>query len=335
MATFYDDPNNPRRPSYSNQGIEIFGGLDPQYEAVQQRRDPYGAGVQWDVNGNPIGQRLPRLENAIDWQYIANQKASQRRNALWGDAQGSLTQGLDLLQSFRPGGSAALASGMFGQRAQLYAGQAMDTEAPDLLMGFRQQKQLEADKEAKRANRISQILGGIQTAANVAGAVAGTGGGQPAQTPTGPSTTPPSSGVPGGQMPAGNVMGQPGSAGQFYGMGQATSQSQMAPSTPGGTRGQAAPMQPGGGGGAGGGAQSGTGQAQAGGGMMGPGAGGMKGDVPMSSFMPQEAAANAMMSTPGVGPIVYEEWAYSPERMSSTAMFVRTARSRLMAAGAA
>lgn len=334
MATFYDDPRNDQYrsgPSYSNRGIEIFGGLDPRYESLQQRRDPYGADVQWDVNGNPIGQRLPRLENAVDWQFLANQRASQRRQALWGDAQGAIGQGIDLLQSYRPGGSAALASGMFGQRAQLYAGQAMDTEAPDLLMGFRQQKQLEADKEAKRANKINSILAGVGAASNLIGAV--TGAGQNAtdqvQVQTGQSTAASGSGMPQGQVPAGNVMGQPGSAGQFYGMGQATAQSQMAPSTPGGARGQGAPMQPGAGGGA-----PGTAQARAGGGMGGPSASGMKGDVPMSAFMPQEAAANAMMSTPGTGPIVYEEWAQSPERQSSVAWFARTARSRLLRATA-
>jgi len=337
MAEFYDDPNNPRRPSYSNRGIEMFGGLDPGYEALQQRRDPYGPGVQWDENGNPIGQRLPRLENAIDWQYLANQRASQRRNALWGDAQGAIGQGLDLMQSYRPGGAAALASGMFGQRAQLFAGQAMDTEAPDLLMGYRQQKQLEADKEAKRANKINQILAGVGAVSNLVGAATGAGQNATDQAPPGSPTTPPAAPATGpsqyGPYAGGYNFPPTGQALLGPSGGPGTAQSQMAPGVPGGPRGQGAPAQPGMGGGGGGGAP-GTAQARAGGGMGGPGASGMKGDVPMSSFMPQEAAANSMMSTPGTGPIVYEEWAQNPERKSSVYIVMSAARSRLLRASA-
>jgi len=321
---------DPGQQRYGPNGIEIFGGLDPQYEYHQQRRDPYGPDVQWDINGNPINQRLPRLENAVDWQFLANQKAEQRRSALWGDAQGVLGQGIDLLQSYRPGGSAALASGLFGQRANMFAAQAQDTEAPDLMMGYRQQKQLEADKEAKRAARFNRILGGIGAVSNLVGAV--TGAGQ--QTPptvqggqTQPPTAPAQAQVPGTQ--SGNM--GPTSLRQSIGYGDQTAQSQIGqPQAPGQMgpplptaqatvgRGSQAPGAASGAGAPapapGAGPRPGGPQPPGGGGGGGGAGMAMAGNVPMSSFMPEEAAAVSMGSMPQSGGIVYPEWAEDKSR---------------------
>ena len=105
----------------------------------ERTQDPYGPNApQWDESGFPVGP-MPRGKYALDYQYEANRRAEAKRRALWGDAQNVMRQGLNLFQSYRPGGSAAAASGMYGQRAGLYATQAMNTEAPDLLIDWREQ----------------------------------------------------------------------------------------------------------------------------------------------------------------------------------------------------
>jgi hypothetical protein len=98
---------------------------------------------------------MPKGKYQFDYQYEANRRAEQRRQALWGDAQNSLRQGLDLFQSYRPGGSAAAASGFYGQKAQLYGTQALNTEAPDLLIDYREQLRQRAEDKIDKLNRIT------------------------------------------------------------------------------------------------------------------------------------------------------------------------------------
>lgn len=338
-----------------NAPSDAFAGMDPNAEAANQRRDPYGAGVQWDQYGNPIGQRAPRLENAVDWQYLANQKAEQRRSALWNDAQGVMQQGQNLLSSYRPGGSAALASGIFGQRANLYAGQAASTEAPDMMLGYRQQKQLEADKEAKRAAKLQQIMGGIQTAANVVGAVTGAGGGSAAQLPQGSQTTAPTApgttpagGAPGGggggpgMVPGGGVgaAGMVPGGGGGPGVNPATGGAMMAPGQTygppgpgGGVSAQGFGGPSGGAGGPVGGKGGGRGGPGAGAPGSGPGLAGMKGNLsPMVGFTPEEAAGTAYNQSQAAGMYVLPEWASDSERKSSANLFFASARQRLVRA---
>lgn len=127
---------------------------------------------QWDANGFPVGP-MPRGDMALDWQYEANRRSETRRQALWGDAQNTMRQGLDLMQSYRPGGSAALASGMYGQKAGLYGNQAQDTEAPDLLMGYRDWQQAKADAERKQAERFARTTAVGSAVAAIAGTAIG------------------------------------------------------------------------------------------------------------------------------------------------------------------
>jgi len=58
----------------------------------------------------------------------------------------------------------------------------------------------------------------------------------------------------------------------------------------------------------------------------------MTGDAPMQTFTPEEAARNAMASTPAVGSMLFPTWADDEERMQSVHWFALSARSRLIKA---
>ncbi|MCL0274543.1 hypothetical protein M2T36_26950, partial [Escherichia coli] len=90
--------------------------------------------------------------------YLAEQDAERRRLSLWTDAQNSIRKGLDLFQSYRPGGSAALASGLFQQSASMYGTQALNTFAPDMLAGYRDKQLQDAKREREKAREFSQNL---------------------------------------------------------------------------------------------------------------------------------------------------------------------------------
>lgn len=122
--------------------------------APYQSGSPYDANApQWDASGMPVGQ-MPRGDYALDYQYEANRRAEQRRQALWGDAHGALQQGTNLLQMYRPGGASALASGIYNQQASLYGTQALNTVAPDMLIGWREDQRQQA--LAEEQNRYNQ-----------------------------------------------------------------------------------------------------------------------------------------------------------------------------------
>lgn len=140
---------------------------------VQTKRSPYQSGSpydagapEWDSSGMPVG-RMPRGDYALDYQYEANRRAEQRRQALWGDAQGALQQGADLLQTYRPGGASALASGIFNQQSNLYGTQALNTVAPDMLIGWREDERQKALAEEQRRYNASQKMAKLGMLLNI------------------------------------------------------------------------------------------------------------------------------------------------------------------------
>ena len=135
-----------------------------QYESP----DPYSTNVQWDETGRPIG-RMPRGNYALDYQYEADRRTDQRRQALWGDAQNALKQASGLLESYRPGGAAAIQSGIYSQQAGMAGQQAMSMQSPDLLMGYREHKQDLADYERKKAQDRADLMAVLGIGATVAG----------------------------------------------------------------------------------------------------------------------------------------------------------------------
>lgn len=170
------------------------GEIAERQAAEAATQDPYGPNApQWDEAGFPIGP-MPKGKYALDYQYEANRRAEQRRQVLWGDAQGSMRQAESLLSSYRPGGSAALASNVYGQRAGLYATQALNTSAPDLLIDWREQIRARAEENANELNRNAQLIAGLSSFNFLAGGTMTALQGQPATPQAGENI----SGAPGG-----------------------------------------------------------------------------------------------------------------------------------------
>lgn len=171
------------------------------YPELEDTGSPYDEGApQFDASGMPTGS-MPRGGNALQWQHEANRFARQRREALWGDAQQALESGRELFQSYRPGGSAALASGAYSQSASLYGTQALNYEASDMLIGFREEQRQIAEKRKKDQFKLSMMGQAFKPLS----------GGMPAQQDTTPSTaTEGPAAAPGGTAPGGAPLGQTG-----------------------------------------------------------------------------------------------------------------------------
>lgn len=66
--------------------------------------------------------------------------------------------------------------------------------------------------------------------------------------------------------------------------------------------------------------------------MMRGGSSGLSGDAPMVTFTPEEAARNAMASSPAVGAILYPEWADDLDRQEGVSWMAEAAHERLATA---
>lgn len=154
-----------------SQAKKLFG--KKKKGAPDTTPDPYS--LEWDpVTGMPIGLTgPPSARMAGRYQYRAEEVAAQRRAALQQGALGTMSQGMNLFQSFRPGGAAQLAQGQFAQKAGMQLGIAAMTEAPDMLFNYREDAARRAERAAKKA-RDAGIFGSIiQAAGTIAGAALG------------------------------------------------------------------------------------------------------------------------------------------------------------------
>src|SRR5574338_1289439 len=124
---------------------------------------------------------LPGSDIAPEVQLMAEAKAARRNLAL---ARQGLSQGMNALQagqetlsSYRPGGAAALTSGLFQSQADLaFRGAlAQQQEAPDLMFRYDERKQKSAEAKAKSAALTSGLISLAGTAIG-AGLTAATGG---------------------------------------------------------------------------------------------------------------------------------------------------------------
>lgn len=166
---------------------------------------------RWDYGGaiDEYGatDNLPVWDKAAQTQNLANRIAQRRNTRIVGDAQGILGQGLRNLQTYRPGGAAALMSPFYSQMAQVALSDRQD--APDLMHNYMNKQRDDAKRESKRAGRralagqiigavgqvgAAYLTGGASLAVNLGKDGAGAGGG-------GSNLTLPGQG--GGQKPAG------------------------------------------------------------------------------------------------------------------------------------
>ena len=337
MGNFFDDGWGVFKKGDPLGGYLGLHGKEPGPSAKPTGESPYtaaGQATQWDASGRPIGQ-MPYGKTALDWQYEADRRTEMRKQALWGDAQNVMRQGTDLMQTYRPGGSAALASGIYQNRGAMYGNQAMSTESPDLLMRYREEKQKEADDERRAAEKSAQkqamVMGLVQAGATVAGAYLGGVGGAAAAAaipPPEPTPQPPPGDAPGGapvfRDDAAGPSGGSGISITGGGGGMPGGPSGVGGSGGGGAGAGGNRRMPGSGGGAG--AKGGAAGLQNGSGLQLRDDGG----GPMSMFSSQEAAYNAMLANQGGNDRIYSDWAGSPVRSESTMARIRASRMRMM-----
>lgn len=182
--TYNVDPEHADNPKYP--------GLDPAYNDFADTFGRKNAEVrmmrdQWMKQYGPVDAFGPTTANynppgeiAADVQ-LQHDIAVQRYNAgLSQAAQGYLRQGLDLFQSYRPGGAASLASGQYGQLANATLAGRMDPI--DLMHEARRDQAREARNRQNRAGLISlgaTVLGAAAGSfGGPAGALAGAGAGR-------------------------------------------------------------------------------------------------------------------------------------------------------------
>lgn len=329
----------------------------PEDDLPQQHwsPNPYGPyAPAWDSSGYPVGVMPRGSKYALEYQYEANRRAEEYRRTLWGDAQNAMRQGLDLFQSYRPGGSAAAASGMYQAKAGLYGNQALSVEAPDMLMAWREKLRERAEKQANKLNENAQWISGFSSFNFLAGGTP-TSLMQPPATPTDGQPQQGGSGQPSNAMPSGSSTPPVGGGGG--GVLPLGGGSDSAPSTmpvqsaplitsPGSVQLQGGDEAPGGGpgtstvagsygaggvGGGPGGGGGGRGRGRGGGGGVGVD-GGMAGDAPLAAFNSPEVAGRSMAQAPGSFASTAEMWAEDPLRSESTALRVSSARNALLRA---
>lgn len=318
--------------------------------------------VTFDETGRPIVNNRPihrpGADYALDYQYLVEQEAERRRLGLWSDAQNMLRQGLDLFQSYRPGGSAALASGMFNQSASLYGTQALNTFAPDMLSEYRNKQLEDAKRERERARNFSERLALGQFAMNPLGLL--NSGPTPQSPAAAPTETPPSPGTPSAPTaPGGGTVapaGGAGGAGALQAGGGGTTLigpggenlagdrgAYGAPGQEGGSGPMSRVQRAGGGGasvdggfGAGGspggpvGGGGGGGRRMGGGPGQGIGGMGLGGGPPIQTYTGAEAATRAQMGAPVSTDATLSSWAGSSVRSESVGLRVAAARSSLL-----
>lgn len=118
---------------------------------------------------------IPWTASAMNWQDMHNQAVWAYRQRLMRGATDYLTGSLGNLQSFRPGGAAAMESGVYGQLAGNLMQRAQLTEPLDLLSSWREQKDFEARRRGRRSAQLSAAANVIGTL-GAAAITAATGG---------------------------------------------------------------------------------------------------------------------------------------------------------------
>lgn len=209
-------------------------------------QDQFG---NWAFDENGYLPEAPGRRVGMEAQYATNRYTAARNRESREAAIGAMRKGMGLLESYRPGGQASLASGMYQGLAEYhYRNQ---VEAPDQLAKWRDAIRAKAQHRATQARTMQAVaaavagvatmgvglaagaglgmaaMGGLSTAAGamagggqaqqgggVAGAFVQGGMQQPKTQPGVPPTTAPTAGVP-GQSPEQQFLG--GAPAGFYG----------------------------------------------------------------------------------------------------------------------
>lgn len=117
-------------------------------------------------------------EVSLKWQQMHEQAVYNYRQRLMGGAQDYLQGAAGNLQRFRPGGAAAIESGIYSQMGQQQMQQAQMTEPLNLMRDYERMQAEKAAKDAKKASQLSAIaqigsaLGAVALTAATGGAAA-------------------------------------------------------------------------------------------------------------------------------------------------------------------
>lgn len=296
-------------------------GNDQMNSAIQHSEQVPLDQVQFNSAGFPVGQYgPPSARVAPAYQYLAEQNAVQRQNNYFNSALGNLGAAQRTLESYRPGGAAALQSGIYQQQAQLNYQIGTQQRAPDLLFDYRRDAGAQAQHAAAMASQNQLIAGALGGLSSLAGAAIGAGA-RPAT--LNPAQPPMPGAVPGA---AGGQPAIPGAGGYgaFPNLGGGGGQQYVSPTLAatggaGGAAGQtllSARLGGGGGGGGGGGPQPASGGAPSGGPAHGAGGspGGSPGGAPPfpggggygadGNFSQTALAAHAAQQNPMLGNVM-------------------------------
>lgn len=305
---------------YESLGLKTREQFGSNQEYLAQFDQFFDENGQW--NNLLPGERLAPQVQAIAERVNAGRNQQLLRDAIsrgqgnFADAQGALNNGLQNLQTYRPGGAAAMTSGLYQSQAQSSISQAdfgfrgavaQQQSAPDLLNSTREKAIADAKGAAEKAG-LYQLGGAV-----IGGAAAGFAAGGP----------------------VGAVVGGVGAGVASYAQNQgagdraaAQARSQMDPAMasnvmPGGGGGGLSPAPgvirggggggggggiPGGGGGGSGGPAGGPGGGPGGGGAAqgfgsGPGMGGAAAANQAAEYAAQQAAQTATMAVAQSVPI--------------------------------
>jgi hypothetical protein len=138
------------------------------YANLQRQIDAGMALPDFRLDERGFTNRLPPAPIAPYVQLQAERAAAERNSRLVRDALGWQQQGLANLQTYRPGGVAALQSPYYSQMSQITL--ADRGEAPDLMFDWRRD---EAFQERRRQSRARRRAGLAAAGGAVLGAVAG------------------------------------------------------------------------------------------------------------------------------------------------------------------
>lgn len=210
------------------------------------------------ITGTPLSGLTPDELIAPEAQLGAEAWARYRRNQLYGRGQNALRMQQNYLTSRRPGSAVGLLSPIASQRASMYAQQASQTEAPDLMFRYREwleQKRQKAAQKAKDTQVAVAIGGAVLTAVTAglaspvlglaAGAASGIAGGLTGSR-GGEMAGEVSTAAAGGGMAAGGMVGAMGGANEGGAYGGDSTLTMQAQGTPPETEGAGAtPGQPG------------------------------------------------------------------------------------------
>lgn len=157
---------------------------DPNYNALTASQDPgkyrdtLFSNRPQQVDELGYTEQLPGHVSGPELQHISSRTVGRRNAQLMRDALGTLKGGLGNLRSYRPGGAAAMSSGLYQNMAQVL--QNSRTYAPDIVSpGQYEYARKRARRKAKQARSRGRIGAGARLLATGAGAAIGASMGMP------------------------------------------------------------------------------------------------------------------------------------------------------------